>query len=104
MATVFVGARIPPSLNDKLSEYLDRVGASKSEILTAALAQYLGATEDLPLSQRMVELEQRMTALEIRLEGKKQRLKPSERPKKRGRNNERSPKASRSQQSSGTAL
>jgi hypothetical protein len=43
MTTVFVGARIPPSLYDKISEYLDLVGATKSEILTAALAQYLGA-------------------------------------------------------------
>jgi predicted DNA-binding protein len=67
MATVFVGARIPPSLYDKLSEYLDLVGATKSEILTAALAQYLGATEDLPLTQRMVELEQRVAELEARV-------------------------------------
>jgi len=45
------------------------VGATKSEILTAALVQYLGVTEDLPLSQRMVELEKRMTALEARFYG-----------------------------------
>ncbi|MEG4286338.1 hypothetical protein QUB68_24725 [Microcoleus sp. A006_D1] len=69
MATVFIGARIPPTLYDKLSEYVNRVGATKSEILIAALAQYLGATEDLPLSQRIMELEQRMAALEAKMYG-----------------------------------
>jgi len=69
MATVFIGARIPPTLYDKLSEYVNRVDATKSEILIAALAQYLGATEDLPLSQRIMELEQRMAALEVRVHG-----------------------------------
>jgi len=69
MATVFIGARIPPTLYDKLSEYVNRVDATKSEILIAALAQYLGATEDLPFSQRIMELEQRMAALEVRVHG-----------------------------------
>jgi predicted DNA-binding protein len=69
MATVFIGARIPPALSEKLSEFVNRVGATKSEILTAALVQYLGATEDLPLSLRMVELEKRMAALEARVYG-----------------------------------
>jgi len=69
MATVFIGARIPPTLYDKLSEYVNRVDATKSEILIAALAQYLGATEDLPLSQRIMELEQRMAALEAKMYG-----------------------------------
>lgn len=69
MATVFIGARIPPALSEKLSEFVNRVGATKSEILTAAWVQYLGVTEDLPLSQRMVELEKRMTALEARFYG-----------------------------------
>lgn len=50
MATVFIGARIPPALYEKLSEFVNRLGATKSEILTAALVQYFGATEDLPLS------------------------------------------------------
>lgn len=67
MANIFVGARIPPSLYEKLSDYMNRVGATKSEILLAALAQYLGATEDVPLSQRVVELEGRVTALEERM-------------------------------------
>jgi predicted DNA-binding protein len=67
MATVFVGARIPPSLYDKLSEYLDLVGATKSEILTAALAQYLGATEDLPLEAHTKELQNEIARLEQRL-------------------------------------
>ncbi len=69
MATVFIGARIPLTLYDKLSEYVNRVGATKSEILIGALAQYLGTTEDLPLSQRIMELEQRMATLEVRVHG-----------------------------------
>jgi hypothetical protein len=43
-----------------------------------ALADGLGARENLPLSQRLVELELRMTALEIQGEVEKHRLKPSE--------------------------
>jgi predicted DNA-binding protein len=74
MATVFVGARIPPSLYDKLSEYLDLVGATKSEILTAALAQYLGATEDLPLSQRVAVLEAHTKELQNEIARLEQRL------------------------------
>jgi predicted DNA-binding protein len=74
MATVFVGARIPPSLYDKLSEYLDLVGATKSEILTAALAQYLGATEDLPLSQRVAVLEVQTKELQNEIARLEQRL------------------------------
>jgi predicted DNA-binding protein len=67
MATVFVGARIQPSLYDKLLEYMERVGVTKSEFLTTALVHYLGAIEDLPLSQRVLELEQRVAVLEARV-------------------------------------
>ena len=42
------------------------------------LAHYLGATENLPLSRRGVELELWMRALKIQLEVEKHRLKPSE--------------------------
>jgi len=69
MANVFIGARIPLTLYDKLSQYVNRVSATKSGILTATLAQYLGAIEDLPLLQRIMELEQRMAALEERVYG-----------------------------------
>jgi hypothetical protein len=43
------------------------VSATKFEILTAVLIQYFGATEDLPLIQRIMEFEQRMAALEVRV-------------------------------------
>ena len=46
----FIRARIQPALSEKLSDFVNRVGATKSEVFTAALVQYLGATEDLPLS------------------------------------------------------
>ncbi|NEP59805.1 MAG: DNA-binding domain-containing protein [Symploca sp. SIO2G7] len=67
MANIFVGARIPQSLHDKLSDYMNRVGATKSEIMTAALAQYLGSAENVPMSQRVVELEARIAALEAQM-------------------------------------
>ncbi|NEO97232.1 MAG: DNA-binding domain-containing protein [Symploca sp. SIO2E9] len=55
---------MPPSLYNKLSDYMNRMGASKSEVIIAALVQYLGATEAVPLAQRVVELEERMEILE----------------------------------------
>ncbi|MDY6940947.1 MAG: hypothetical protein SWY16_25230 [Cyanobacteriota bacterium] len=67
MANIFVRARIPPSLHDKLSEYMAKVDATKSEVMTAALAQYLGATADVPLSQRIAEVELKMEGLQEKM-------------------------------------
>ena len=38
--------------------------ASKTEVVVGALAQYLGCFENLPLSQRVAELEARMGLIE----------------------------------------
>ncbi|WP_202799282.1 MULTISPECIES: hypothetical protein [Moorena] len=59
-----MGARIPPCLHEKFSDYITKVDVTKSEVLTAALAQYLGATADVPLSQRVAGVELKVEELQ----------------------------------------
>ena len=59
-----IAIRLPPSLMDKLNQYVKRTGASKTEVMVGALAQYLDCPESIPLSQRMVEVERRLAVLE----------------------------------------
>ena len=58
--------RIPPKLFVKLREYAAKNGTTKTEVMIAALANYLGDASEVPLIQRMVEIEQRMAALEAK--------------------------------------
>ncbi len=59
-----IAVRIPPDLHQKLSNYTQRIGVSKTEVIVGALAHYLGCAENLPLNQRVAELESRMAQLE----------------------------------------
>ena len=56
--------RIPPSLLEKLNNYAQQTGTSKTEVVVGALAHYLGCVENLPLNQRVAELEARTAVLE----------------------------------------
>ena len=60
-----IAVRIPSSLLEKLNNYVERSGVSKTEVVVGALAQYLGYAEDVPLNQRMAKLEERVAQLEI---------------------------------------
>jgi hypothetical protein len=62
-----IAVRIPPSLLEALDRYVARTGASKTEVVVGALARYLGCELELPLTQKIVELEQRVAALEAEL-------------------------------------
>ncbi len=64
MSRVQLAVRIPAPLHEKLSDYLERTGTSKTDVVVNALAQYLGCSENIPLSQRMSEFEKRLAALE----------------------------------------
>ena len=59
-----MGARIPVSLNQRLSEHIEKTGASKSEVMTSALAAYLGSVQDVSLREMVFQLEKRVMLLE----------------------------------------
>lgn len=59
--------RIPPYLLEKLNNYVQQTGISKTEVVIGALAHYLGCVENLPLNQRVAELEARTAVLEALL-------------------------------------
>ena len=70
MAKSQIAVRVPPSLFSKLNSYVERTGTSKTEVVVGALAQYLGCAEDVPLSQRVAEVERRLAALEAKVKTK----------------------------------
>lgn len=59
-----IAIRLPKSLMERLNTYVERTGASKTEVMVGALAQYLDCPESIPLSQRVAELEMRLDDLE----------------------------------------
>ena len=66
MSSVSVGVRIPSNLYEKLINHAHKIDTSKSEVIISALAKYLNATEDVPLSVRVANLEKRIVALETK--------------------------------------
>ncbi len=65
-----IAVRMPSSLMEKLNSYVEKIGTSKTEVVVSAIALYLDCSEDVPLSQRMAEIERRMTILENKIEAK----------------------------------
>ena len=59
-----IAIRLPVPLMEKLNAYVKNTGASKTEVMVGALAQYLDFPESIPLSQRVAEMEKRMKELE----------------------------------------
>ena len=64
MSSVSVGVRIPSNLYEKLLAHTSKINTSKSEVIISALAKYLDATEDVPLSVKVANLEKRIVLLE----------------------------------------
>jgi predicted DNA-binding protein len=64
MAKSQIAVRIPPSLLEELNSYVKRTHASKTEIVIGVLVRYLDCAEDLPLSQRVAELEAKVAQLQ----------------------------------------
>jgi metal-responsive CopG/Arc/MetJ family transcriptional regulator len=62
--------RMPPSLLTSLNQYVEKTGTSRTDVVVSAIATYLGCAEDVPLSQRVAELERRMAAIEAEARGK----------------------------------
>ncbi len=63
-----IAVRMPHSLMAKLNSYVEKIGTSKTEVVVSAIAKYLDCSEDVPLSQRVAEIERRMTTLENKIE------------------------------------
>ncbi len=72
MSSIQVGVRVPPHLHERLASHAESANTSKSEVIVSALAHYLGCTEDVPLSQRVAEIERRLGLLEAEVKGKSQ--------------------------------
>ena len=65
MSSVSVGVRIPSNLYEKLMAHAQKVHVSKSEVVISALAHYLESTEDIPLNERVADLEAKVEELQI---------------------------------------
>ena len=61
-----LGVRIPNTLLNKLNNYTQETGTSKTEVVVSAIAEYLGCADNVPMSQRMTEIERRVAALEAK--------------------------------------
>ena len=60
-----MGVRIPSNLYERLLAHASKVHASKSEVVISALAHYLGCTDDVPLSQKVADLEAKAEELQV---------------------------------------
>ncbi len=68
MPSLQFSVRIPPELDKKVKEYAVKNNTTKSDVMIAALARYLGYESKVPLTQRVVELEQKMSELQTQIE------------------------------------
>ena len=66
MAKPQIAIRMPPSLMEKLNSYVEKIDMSKTEVVVSAIAKYLDCSEDVPLSQRIAEIERRVAELEAK--------------------------------------
>ncbi|MEI6444392.1 MAG: DNA-binding domain-containing protein [Nostocales cyanobacterium ELA583] len=63
-----IAIRLSPSLLQELNNYVELTGTSKTDVVVSAISQYLGCADNVPLNQRVGELEKRLTELESKLQ------------------------------------
>gem|GEM_PF-1869477 len=63
MSRISVAVRIPEALHKLLEAYMSNTRSSKTEVVINALAQYLSATEEVSLNQRVKALEYQVSQL-----------------------------------------
>ena len=63
-----IAIRLSPSLLQELNNYVELTGTSKTDVVVSAISQYLGCTDNVPLNQRMAELEKRLRELESKFD------------------------------------
>ncbi|BAY41276.1 hypothetical protein NIES2111_56720 (plasmid) [Nostoc sp. NIES-2111] len=56
--------RLAPELLEKLNDYAQQTGASKTDVVVGALSKYLGCAEALPINQKVADLEARIATVE----------------------------------------
>lgn len=61
-----IAVRVPRSLFSKLKKYVQQTGISQTDVIVSALASHLDSVEDIPMIQRLLELEKRVSVLEIK--------------------------------------
>ena len=66
MSKIQLAVRIPEKLQQKLDNYIGQTGVTKTEVVINALGQYLDCAENVPLTQRMAEIERRVAFLEAK--------------------------------------
>ena len=59
-----IAVRIPRNLFNKLKRYVQQTGISQTDAIVSALAYHLDSVEDVPMIQRLLELEKRVSVLE----------------------------------------
>ena len=59
-----IAIRLSPSLLQELNNYVELTGTSKTDVVVSAISQYLGCADNVPLNQRVGELERRVRELE----------------------------------------
>ncbi len=70
MNTVQLGIRIPANLNQRLTDFMEQTGISKTDVVVSALASYLGCTEEISLTERMASIEAKVAMLEAMVKEK----------------------------------
>lgn len=63
-----ITVRLPSFLLDRLEAYVIESGSSKTDVVIAALSQYLGVSTNIPLSEKVAYLEKRLLDLERRID------------------------------------
>jgi hypothetical protein len=59
-----IAIRLSPSLLQELNNYVELTGTSKTDVVVSAISQYIGCADNVPLNQRVGELERRLRELE----------------------------------------
>ncbi|UUO14930.1 DNA-binding domain-containing protein [Dolichospermum heterosporum] len=58
-----IAIRLSPSLLQELNNYVELTGTSKTDVVVSAISQYIGCADNMPLNQRMAELETKVEVL-----------------------------------------
>lgn len=60
--------RIPKELDERLIGYAKQNRTTKTRVMIDALANYLGCSDDVSLSRRIVDIEQKIVVLEYAIQ------------------------------------
>jgi hypothetical protein len=59
-----IAIRLSPSLLQELNNYVELTGTSKTDVVVSAISQHIGCADNVPLNQRVGELERKLRELE----------------------------------------